>query len=787
MTTSDTISRHAGPSSPSQTRVASSSFDLSASAIRVKSLLDQVALDDLQSLVDATLLRDQQTKQQQREVFLSHTPALLSLDSELQGSIASLDSLSSFLTTFSTDLGSVSHQISSLKEKSNAIEEQLKVKRALEEPLGKLLDGGLLLDPEVVETIFEGEPDRSWVGIVQQLDRSIEATRKPLDQLAATSTPGRPSGSRRTSLIRRGSSALATQPEDGPSNQEQEEAGFRALKEARVVAEACKAMAAAKIRTHLLKPLELVRASVSTNLQVLQTSVLLPHHQPLYSFLARQMPRVAIDVQRAYVAAARLYFETGFRRYARSLSQIKKKGYTGKGGVGNIIDPNGGGLSGLIGAGSKSADDQWITDPQRLENANFDGPSVTLGYQGDSTSYTAPPEALYRSLTLVFFDNACSEYAFIVRYFEALASSTPHRRVHHSSSGTNGRGSSRIGSDGPLSPPGSVPPTPISETDEYSFHGDEDGPAPSESASVIGGTTGPPLPGDSEGDLVQLSRSEQAALKGRGAADELFKKIFEPVIGTWLAFSRALLAPTPPPLMPLLCMIQLTDQLLNLATARGTASVLTGPLLQFKMEAWPLFQKQLQEEIETVARLAGETVSSAASSSMMDFGGWMKSASATLGAASGLGKTTVDQTTIALIATRYASLYSQIAHLSSTARLPESLLSSRRTAAGNELFATNPVSSSFAASSEEDSSALMLFSSLLRLRNALERLIQRKATEVQKASGGKEAEAKRLKVEMGSIVKEALEKGPADLTLQRIQSELGYWVELSRRTSTTRA
>lgn len=57
-------------------------------------------------------------------------------------------------------------------------------------------------------------------------------------------------------------------------------------------------------------------------MQVIQTSVLLKY-KPLFSFLQRQAPNVAHEVQRSYVGAARVYYETGFRRYVRSLGWIK--------------------------------------------------------------------------------------------------------------------------------------------------------------------------------------------------------------------------------------------------------------------------------------------------------------------------------------------------------------------------------------------------------------------------------------------------------------------------------
>lgn len=57
-------------------------------------------------------------------------------------------------------------------------------------------------------------------------------------------------------------------------------------------------------------------------MQVIQTSVLLKYSS-LYSFLRRQAPAVAIELKRAYIGAARVYYETGFRRYTRSLGVIK--------------------------------------------------------------------------------------------------------------------------------------------------------------------------------------------------------------------------------------------------------------------------------------------------------------------------------------------------------------------------------------------------------------------------------------------------------------------------------
>jgi vacuolar protein sorting-associated protein 52 len=79
---------------------------------------------------------------------------------------------------------------------------------------------------------------------------------------------------------------------------------------------------ATKLRAFFLALLQPIRGNMSTNMQVLQTSVLLKY-QTLFGYLYRHHPNVASELQRAYAGAARTYYETGFRRYIRCLTTIK--------------------------------------------------------------------------------------------------------------------------------------------------------------------------------------------------------------------------------------------------------------------------------------------------------------------------------------------------------------------------------------------------------------------------------------------------------------------------------
>jgi hypothetical protein len=123
-------------------------------------------------------------------------------------------------------------------------------------------------------------------------------------------------------------------------------------------------------------------------MQVLQTSIILKY-KPLFAFLQRQAADVAQEVQRAYMGVARTYYETGFRRYSRSLgwikvgkllkevqilfTQISQARATEK--VENIVS----------GAGENDKD--LVFDLNRLAHGKIDGPAVTLAFQADDKAH----------------------------------------------------------------------------------------------------------------------------------------------------------------------------------------------------------------------------------------------------------------------------------------------------------------------------------------------------------------------------------------------------------------
>ena len=133
----------------------------------------------------------------------------------------------------------------------------------------------------------------------------------------------------------------------------------------------------------LLQP---IRGSMSTNMQVLQTSVLLKY-QTLFAYLYRHHPNVASELHRAYTGAARTYYETGFRRYIRCLTTIKvcQKIRNAASFDQKILQGRSGEPFEFVGSTSERV--EATLNATSLEYGSLDGPPVTMAFLADDKSY----------------------------------------------------------------------------------------------------------------------------------------------------------------------------------------------------------------------------------------------------------------------------------------------------------------------------------------------------------------------------------------------------------------
>ncbi|TFK55898.1 Vps52-domain-containing protein [Heliocybe sulcata] len=426
------------------------------------------------------------------------------LHDQVETSVTLLDSIESFLSTFQKDLSAVSGQISELQERSQDIDRRLKSRKKIEKPLSSLIED-LIIPPPLATLILDSDCGEPWILAVEQLERLIGTYKARMR--------------------------------------------VKAAKELAEVAEGLRIIAATKCRGFFLALIRPMRHSMSTNIQVIQTSVFLKY-KPLFTFLQRQAPEVAQEIQKTYISSARTYYETGFRRYIRSLGWIKartveKSEYITTGG--DLDTPES--LSG------------------RLGSARLDGPGVTLAYMADDKAHKEPMEALLRSALLVLMDNATAEYAFVTSFFSTEQPPLP--------------------AEAAISPTSLLSPTDGTFDDRVSLAGSE-----------RGGIT-PRPPGRS---IAGAMASAQVAKEERASMDAAWKQIFDPTLDYCQTFVRTLLDPVPP-VVQLLTMIRLTEEVMAEVQKRDCPP-LESFIFRLRLEMWPLFQKGMAEHVDAVKKLA---------------------------------------------------------------------------------------------------------------------------------------------------------------------------------------
>lgn len=433
--------------------------------------------------------------------FIASSAALpareyVELHSQVQTSLSLLDSLESFLSTFQKDLSAVSGQISDLQERSKDIENRLKSRRKIEKPLSSLISD-ITIPPPLATQILDGKVDESWIPLMEDFEMRIQTCK-------------------------------------GRSR-------VKAARDLGDVIEGLRIVTATKLRAFFIALFAPIRASVTTNMQVLQASVIMKY-KPLFSFLQRQAPNVAQELQRSYIVAARTYYETGFRRYIRSLGWIKARSIEKP--VNFVVDVK-----------------DVSYDLERLEYAKLGGKGSTLAFLGDSKSYQEPPEALFRSVMLVLMDNASAEYSFIVQFFIAVS---PHPPAFEMSPMSPGPFTSR----------------------KSSFAQSDDG-----------STLFSPQQATSPSMVAALSNSKE----DQAASDAIWKQIMEPVLTYTQTFVKTFLDPTLH-ILPLLTMIRLTEAVVNEVQKRGTPP-LENFFFSIRLQLWPVFQKLMTTGVDEIKQL----------------------------------------------------------------------------------------------------------------------------------------------------------------------------------------
>ncbi|KAI0663307.1 Vps52-domain-containing protein [Cubamyces menziesii] len=386
------------------------------------------------------------------------------LHDQVQTSVNLLDSLEDFLSTFQKDLSAVSGQIANLQDRSKDIDNRLKSRRRIEKPLSNLLVD-LCIPPALATLILDTRVDENWIPAITEFERKLDTLKVRVRVKAA-----------------------------------------RDLSE---VAEGLRIVAATKLRTFFLALLEPVKTSMTTNLQVIQSTA----------------------------------------RTAEKAENITS-------GAGESPDPE--------------------VDPTRLSYARVDGPGVVMAYMADDKNHKEPLEALVRSALLVLMDNATAEYSFISTFF-----------AHEPRSNMHSKDSS-----------GSVMSPPLLSPTNGEFEETRSNPG-----SDFGGeSVAPRRRLTSITSVMSAGAQEPSAKEEQAALNALWKQVMDPVLDYCQTFIQNAIDP-PPPVVPLLTIIRLTEDVVA-EVQRRNCSPLETYIFTLRLKMWPVFQKLMGEHIDALKKFA---------------------------------------------------------------------------------------------------------------------------------------------------------------------------------------
>ncbi|SCV68569.1 BQ2448_690 [Microbotryum intermedium] len=708
----------------------------------------ELGIDIRAAYVEA--LQDQQAlERQQDRYYLDRANEFVELNEQVETSTSLLKDLSMFLSTFQKDLSAVSGHVAELQGRSKTIEGRLQARKAVERSLHPYLES-ITLSPPLIHTIIETPVGDHWIDAITELDQKLGAIRS------------------------------------GPRIQ-----GRKALDD---IAEALRVAAAQKILNHLISLIKPFTTSVTSPLSSLQMFVLLPL-KPLFDFLRRHAARQAHEFQKAYTNTMRWYYETGFRRYVRTLEKVRVKGVQVPEPIGVVGAGADGGLSLL----SKRPANQHAPgssatggSSSAIANSRTEGgpPIMTVAPTDKTSTASKPsPEYLFRSASLVMSDNAETEYAFLSTFFGTHSSlnvsepRTPSLFAAEGGSGSKvpGAGDTSTASWISVTGRGQGTRTPLGEDDSGS-----------QFDLALKSDSG--LSMSTSNWMTTTMREEKSGRLNRTVVEGLWKLVMEPaqeyIRDELQNFIAALLDPASPPSpIALLSMIRLNETLLNqlvsvppvqvvnsttmlqqmqdeaeqppqlIVPSTPTCPAMEAHLISIRMQLWPLFIDSMKNEIDSVKAINGS--SSGATSSMASMFGSMT------GGKTGAGGAAVKDSVVRIIIKRYAEMFNTVLELAVGSSSPLSKATTVMEGGGDP---TRVESSGIG----EDQLPLV-FDHMIKLRTEVDKLLVHQAEKIQDA----DKRALFLKAhyqEIGVVL-----SAGSNTSHSKSQSEVAHYRELARK------
>lgn len=209
--------------------------------------------------------------------YVRQSQSLAMLQGDIKACDVILERMQTFLSSFQSELGKVNREIQDLQGQSQTLETKVKNRALVQRQLNAVLDG-ILLGPDLVTKICEGEVNEFYLEHLRELDRKMAFVKA------------------------------------------QKGKNIRAFNDVTPEFERLRLRASEKNRDYLLDKIRLLKV-VGNHVSLLQTKDLLPFRD-LYSFLAERFKEVALEVRQTYINTMSAYYKNAFYRYLKLLQKV---------------------------------------------------------------------------------------------------------------------------------------------------------------------------------------------------------------------------------------------------------------------------------------------------------------------------------------------------------------------------------------------------------------------------------------------------------------------------------
>ncbi|KAJ2633660.1 Vacuolar protein sorting-associated protein 52 [Coemansia sp. RSA 1290] len=309
---------------------------------------------------------------EQLSSYEKHEGALLELDSEIRSCDEVLGHMEKLLASFKTSLGSINNDIQALQSDSQSMSQRLKNRVVAEKQLNKIIQG-VVIEPEAVQTICEGDVNEQYLECLMEVNKKIAYLRVHSKQ------------HRKLKVFQQ------VQPE----------------------LDRLRLKASSRVRQFLLDKINDLR-SLSTNAHVLQSSVFLKYRF-FNHFLIERHPEAAVEVRDTYIHIMRHYYLNHFETYQRGLTKLERSVADRA----DVIGMEESSKLSLFGTTKAVARDRAnvFNLGSRADILDADDPRAIVLSIASETNDKRPFEELFRSYNLALVDNATAEYEFIMQFF----------------------------------------------------------------------------------------------------------------------------------------------------------------------------------------------------------------------------------------------------------------------------------------------------------------------------------------------------------------------------------